>query len=329
MNVHTQDRDATTVSRINAGIDVSKAWLDACWGQHAHRFAHDADGIKQLAASLGQAQVDLVVMEASGGYEMASAAALQAEGFAVAVLNARQARDFARALGVLAKTDRVDARVLRDFANVIARHPERDRYLRALPDEQRLHLAALVLRRRQPLDMRIAETNRLTTAHRSARKSLAAVLRLLDAQLKSVDADIDGCMRKYFKDALTWLDTVKGVGPVLKSTLLALLPELGQLSGRAISALVGVAPIARESGQWRGKRQTWGGRHDVRSVLYMATLSAVQHNPVLKQFYQRLIGAGKLPKVALVACMRKLLVILNAMVRDRTSWKAPMLNLST
>ncbi len=317
------------MSRINAGIDVSKAWLDACWGQHARRFAHDADGIKQLAASLGQAQVDLVVMEASGGYEMASAAALQAEGFAVAVLNARQARDFARALGVLAKTDRVDARVLRDFANVIARHPERARYLRALPDEQRLHLAALVLRRRQLLDMRIAEANRLPTAHRSARKSVAAVLRLLDAQLKSVDADIDGCMRKYFKEALTWLDTVKGVGPVLKSTLLALLPELGHLSGRAISALVGVAPIARESGQWRGKRQTWGGRHEVRAVVYMATLSAVKHNPVLKQFYRRLIAAGKAPKVALVACMRKLLVILNAMVRDRTTWKQqPLLNLS-
>jgi transposase len=329
MNVHTQDRDAATVSRINAGIDVSKAWLDACWGQHAHRFAHDADGIKQLAASLGQAQVDLVVMEASGGYEMASVAALQAEGFAVAVLNARQARDFARSMGVLAKTDRVDARVLRDFANVIAVHPKRDRYLRALPDEQRVQLAALVLRRRQLLDMRIAEANRLTTAHRSARKSLAAVLQLLDAQLKSVDADIDGCMRQHFKETLRWLDTVKGVGPVLKSTLLALLPELGHLSGRAISALVGVAPIARESGQWRGKRQTWGGRHDVRAVVYMATLSAVRHNPVLKQFYQRLIGAGKLPKVALVACMRKLLVILNAMARDRTTWRAPTLNLST
>ena len=317
------------MSRINAGIDVSKAWLDACWGQHADRFAHDTDGIKQLAAKLGQAQVDLVVMEASGGYEMASAAALQAEGFAVAVLNARQARDFARALGVLAKTDRVDARVLRDFANVIAMHPERDRYLRALPDEQRLHLAALVLRRRQLLDMRIAEANRLPTAHRSAHKSVAAVLRMLDAQLKRVDADIDGCMRKYFKEALTWLDTVKGVGPVLKSTLLALLPELGHLSGRAISALVGVAPIARDSGQWRGKRQTWGGRHEVRAVVYMATLSAVKHNPVLKQFYQRLIGTGKAPKVALVACMRKLLVILNAMVRDRTIWKQPILNLST
>lgn len=329
MNVHTQDRDAATVSRINAGIDVSKAWLDACWGQHAHRFAHDADGIKQLAASLGQAQVDLVVMEASGGYEMASAAALQAEGFAVAVLNARQARDFARSMGVLAKTDRVDARVLRDFANVIAVHPKRDRYLRALPDEQRLQLAALVLRRRQLMEMRIAEANRLTTAHRSARKSLAAVLRLLEEQLKSVDADIDGCMRQHFKETLTWLGTVKGVGPVLKSTLLALLPELGRLSGRAISALVGVAPIARESGQWRGKRQTWGGRHDVRAVLYMATLSAVQHNSVLKQFYQRLIGAGKAPKVALVACMRKLLVILNAMARDRTTWRAPTLNLST
>lgn len=319
-SVHQQGRDAATAPRINAGIDVAKDWLDVCWGDQARRFAHDADGIKQLAAALQQAQVDLIVIEASGGYEVAAAAALQADSFAVAVLNPRQTRDFAKSMGVLAKTDRVDARVLRDFANVIAVHPQRARYLRALPDEQRALLAALVLRRRQLVEMQVAERNRLRLAHRSARKSVNAVLKTLERQLMRVDADIDDCMRKQFTETLAWLDTVKGVGPVLKSTLLALLPELGQLRNRAISALVGVAPMARESGKWRGKRQTCGGRSEVRTVIYMATLAAVQCNPVLKTFHQRLVAAGKPPKVALVACMRKLLIILNAMVRDKAAW---------
>jgi transposase len=307
-------------SRTNAGIDVCKDWLDACWAAQAQRFTHDAEGIKQLAASLRQSQVDLVVMEASGGYEVAAAAALQAEGFAVAVLNPRQTRDFAKSMGVLAKTDQVDARVLRDFANVIALHPQRERYLRALPDAQRAHLAALVMRRRQLMEMRVAETNRLALAHPSARKSVTAILKALDKQLTRVDADIDGCMREQFQQTLACLDTVKGVGPVTKSTLLALLPELGRLNGRAISSLVGVAPMARESGAWRGKRQICGGRHEVRTVIYMATLSAVKYNPVLQRFHQRLISAGKPPKVALVACTRKLRVILNAMVRDGVAW---------
>jgi transposase len=320
MSVHQQGRDTTSASRVNAGIDVSKAWVDACWGETIQRFAQDADGIKQLAASLLEGGVDLVVMEASGGYEVAAAASLQAEGLAVAVLNPRQTRDFAKSLGVLAKTDQVDARVLRDFANVIAVHPQRHRYLRPLPDEKRAALAALVMRRRQLVEMRIAEAHRLATAHKSARKSVNAIVKALDRQLTSVDADIDDCMREHFKAMLTWLDTVKGIGPVTKSTLAALLPELGQLSRRAISALVGVAPMARDSGVWRGKRQIWGGRHGVRHVIYMATLSAVKHNAVLRQFHQRLIAAGKPPKVALVACMRKLLVILNAMARDRAPW---------
>jgi transposase len=328
MNVHQQGRDAPAVRRANAGIDVSKDWLDVCWTDQNRRFAHDADGIKQVAADLHRAQVDLVVIEASGGYEVAAAAALQAEGFAVAVLNPRQTRDFAKSMGVLAKTDRVDARVLRDFANVIAVHPQRARYLRPAPDEQRALLAALVMRRRQLMEMRVAEANRLALAHKSARKSVTAVLETLDRQLMAVDADIDGCMREQFKETLKLLRTVKGVGPVLRSTLLALLPELGRLSGRAISALVGVAPMARESGKWRGKRQTCGGRAEVRTVLYMATLAAVKHNPVLKAFHQRLRLAGKPPKVALVACMRKLLVILNAMVRDATAWQ-PAVNLQT
>jgi transposase len=321
MSVHQQGRETTAALRLNAGIDVSKGWVDACWGQEIQRFAQDAEDIRQLAASLLQADVDLVVMEATGGYEAAMAAALQAEGLAVAVLNPRQTRDFAKSMGVLAKTDQVDARVLRDFANVLAVHPQRHRYLRPLADDKRVQLAALVVRRRQLVEMRIAEANRLATAHKLARKSVNAILKALDRQLASVDADIDSCLREHFKDTLAWLDTVKGVGPVTKSTLVALLPELGRLSGRAISALVGVAPMARDSGKWRGKRQIWGGRHDVRHVIYMASLSAVRHNPVLRAFYERLIAAGKPPKVAMVACMRKLLVILNAMARDQAPWR--------
>jgi transposase len=320
MNVHRQGRDTTAASRLNAGIDVCKQWLDACWGHRSQRFSHDAEGIRQLAAALLEAGVDLVVLEATGGYEAAAAAALQAEGLAVAVLNPRQTRDFAKSLGVLAKSDRVDARVLRDFANVIAAHPQRQRYLRPLPDEQRVQLAALVMRRRQLVDMRVAETNRLATAHQAARKSLQAIVAALDEQLASVDSDIDQHLREHYKETMAFLRTLKGVGRVTLSTLLAMLPELGHLPGRSIAALVGVAPLARDSGQSHGRRQTWGGRHEVRSALYMAALSAVRFNPVLREFHQRLIAAGKPPKVALVACMRKMLVILNAMARERAPW---------
>jgi transposase len=320
MSVHQQGREAAAAPRVNAGIDVSKDGLDAVWGTESQHFANDAEGIEQLAAALTQAGVDLVVLEATGGYEALTATSLQLAGLAVAVVNPRQARDFAKSMGVLAKTDRVDARVLRDFAAVIAAHPQRSRYLRALPDGSRERLEALVRRRRQLVGMRKAEAQRLTQAHQAAKKSLAAVLKVIDQQLSALDHEIDGHMRSHFKEALRWLDTVKGVGPVTQSTLAASLPELGRLDRRAISALVGVAPLARDSGRMRGKRSTWGGRADVRAVLYMAALSAIKHNEVIGRFHQKLIEAGKPKKVAIVACMRKLLVILNAMLRDNTPW---------
>lgn len=323
MSVHQQGREAAAASRLNAGIDVSKDWLDASWGTEERRFGRDAEGIKQLTASLMGSGVDLVLLEATGGYEAAVAAALQVEGLAVVVVNPRQARDFAKSMGVLAKTDRLDAKVLRDFANVIAVHPQRERYLRPVSEERRVHLAALVARRRQLLDMRQAEANRLALAHKAARKSVMKMLKVLDREIEQIDLDIDGHMRAHFQEALAWLDTVKGVGPVLKSTLAAMLPELGQLGPRPISALVGVAPLACDSGQHRGRRRVWGGRAEVREVLYMATLSAVKHNAVLRAHHQRLLAAGKPKKVALVACMRKLLVILNAMARDRAPWNPP------
>ena len=299
-----------------AGIDVSKEWLDVDAGERQWRVDNSEQGWAALAAALRAAQVGLVVLEATGGYERGCVSALALAGFAVAVMNPRQVRDFAKAMGTLAKTDRVDARTLKQFAAVIAAHPQRQRYVRPLAEEAQLRLAALVTRRRQLVDMLTAERNRVALAHPSMHKSLRAVIRALEKQLLAMDTDIDQHLRTHHKDNLEWLDSVKGVGMVTAASLLGLLRELGTLSGKQIAALVGVAPLARDSGKTRGHRMVWGGRAEVRSVLYMATLSAVRFNPVIQTFHQRLIAAGKPPKVALVACMRKLLTILNAMMRD-------------
>ena len=301
---------------------MSKAHLDAAWDARFERVSNDAGGWDALVAKFKADGVDVVVLEASGGYQNAAACALQAAGFAVVMVNPRQARDFAKSLGRLEKTDRVDAHILRDFAEMIARHKDRERYIRALPDAQRAHLAALVMRRRQLLDMRTEETNRLHTAHQAARKSVQAMVRAIDKQLAAVDDDIDRHMQQHYKDLRTWLESASGVGQVTSATMVALLGELGHLPGRSIAKLVGVAPLARDSGPRRGSRAIWGGRSEVRSVVYMATVSATKHNPAIRAFYERLIAKGKPPKVALVACMRKLLTILNAMARDHTVWDA-------
>lgn len=313
---------ATGVVRPNAGIDVSKQHLDACWVAQDQRVANDASGWRELIALLVAANVDLVVLEATGGFERGLVCALQAAGITVARVNPRQARDFAKSMGVLAKTDRVDARVLRDFADVLARHKERAKYITAPVDAHRAELAALVMRRRQLVEMRVAESNRLTLAGKRAVRSIKAVLRTLDKQLGALDGDIDDLLDKHFGAQRSLLDSVKGVGPVTIMTLQAALPELGKLNRREVAKLVGIAPLADDSGTRRGKRRIWGGRGDVRAVVYMATLSAIQHNPVIRAFYTRLIAAGKLPKVAIVACMRKLLTILNAMARDVAAWDA-------
>ncbi len=320
MSVHAQGREAVAAARPNAGIDVSKQHLDAAWADRVEQVSNDAGGWDVLAAKLKADGVDVVVLEASGGYEKGVACALQLSGLAVVVLNARQARDFAKAMGQLAKTDAVDAQVLKQFAAVIARHPQRERYIRALPEDKRSYLAALVTRRRQLLDMHKAESSRLELAHAAARSSLRAVLRALEKQLATVDHNIDQYMRQHFKEVAKLLDSVKGVGDVTISTLTALLGELGQLPRRQIAKLAGVAPLACDSGKRRGVRSVWGGRTEVRSVLYMATLSAMTHNRVIREFHERLVAKGKPPKVAIVACMRKLLTILNAMMRDGTAW---------
>lgn len=323
MSMHQQGGVANGVQRPSAGIDVAKQHLDACLGGEIWRVVNEASGWDELIARFKDSEVELVVLEASGGYERGLVCALQDAGLAVARINPRQSRDFAKSLGVLAKTDRLDARCLRDFANLLNSHPQRAKFITPLLEEQRLELAALMTRRRQLVEMRVAEANRLQQAssHRAVR-SIKKILRALDEQLAEIDSDVDDHLDRHFKEQRALLEGVKGVGPVTVMTLAAALPEIGQLSRREIVKLVGLAPLADDSGTRSGKRQIWGGRRDVRCVLYMASLAAVRHNPVIAAFHRRLIAAGKPKKVAIVACMRKLLVILNAMLRDGTAWNA-------
>lgn len=304
------------------GIDVSKATLDIAASSAIEQFsvANDADGFDAIIAELRKHAVALVLMEATGGLEAAVACALQAEGFEIAVVNPRQARDFARAMGYLAKTDRIDARVLAQMAEVIHRHPERDRFIRALPDVERQVLAVMVVRRRQLITMLVAERNRLHPAHPQSRKSINIIIKALEDELARIDKDMNTHIRNHFKELSERLNSIKGVGTMTVAALLAEVPELGRLSRREISALVGVAPVNRDSGTMRGRRTIFGGRAGVRTALYMAALVATRFNPVIKAFYTRLVAAGKPKKVALVACMRKLLTILNAMLRKNEGW---------
>jgi transposase len=309
-------------ARPNAGVDVSKQQVDVCCANVEQRLANDAAGWDELAALLKAAQVDLVVVEATGGYERGVVCALQNIGITVARVNPRQARDFAKAMGVLAKTDRVDARLLRDFADVLARHKDRQKYLTPLVTPARQELAELMTRRRQLVEMRVAEQNRLEHAGKRAARSISSVIKTLDKQLAAIDEHIDKNLEEHFKGQRKLLDTFTGVGPVTILSVTAMLPELGRLGHRQINKLVGVAPLADDSGDSRGKRRIWGGRAEVRAVVYMAALVAIRHNPVIAAFYKRLLLAGKPKKVAIVACMRKILTILNAMLRDQTAWDA-------
>ncbi|WFQ78458.1 IS110 family transposase [Xenorhabdus sp. SF857] len=291
------------------GIDVSKASLDIAvsTGVEAFTASNDPDGFDAIVSVLKQHLVSLILMEATGGLESAVACSLQAEGFDVVVINPRQARDFARAMGYLAKTDRIDAKVLTQMAEVINRHPERERFIRALPDAERQILSAMVVRRRQLITMLVAERNRLHPAHPQSRKSINTVIKALEAELARIDEDMNKHIQIHFKELADRLSAIKGIGAMTTAALLAEVPELGKLSRREISALVGVAPVNRDSGTMRGRRTIFGGRAGVRTALYMATLVATRFNPVIKTFYNRLLAAGKAKKVALVACMRKLL----------------------
>ena len=316
-----------TASGVVVGIDVAKAHLDVAVSGASlgtERWSNDAEGHSELVAALQPLDVALVVMEASGGYEAAVTCALQAAGLAVAVVNPRQARDFAKSMGQLAKTDRIDAKMLAELARVLLSRQDLARYLRPVTDAQQRVLAALVTRRRQLLAMLVSERLRLQVAMAEVRPSIETMITAIRAQLDELEGQMLAHLREHFGELDAVLRSTVGIGPIASATLIAELPELGQLSRRRIAALVGVAPMANESGARRGRRSIRGGRFEVRRVLYMATLSAIHSNPVIEGFYRRLIAAGKLPKVALVACMRKLLTILNAMAKTRRRWDHSM-----
>lgn len=312
-----------SASCVVVGVDVAKAHVDvAVLGGTlaAQRFENQAEGHSALTAALKPLDVALVVMEATGGYETELACALQGAGFAVAVVNPRQARDFAKSMGRLSKTDAVDARMLAELAAVLLRREDLTRFLRPLPDPQQQHLAALVTRRGQLLAMLLSERQRLQITPKGLHPSIEAIIAAIQTQLDDLEAQMVDHVRAHFAELDRVLRSASGIGPVASATLIAELPELGRLNRRQIAALVGVAPMANDSGASQGRRRIQGGRFDVRRVLYMAALTASRRNPVIKTFYERLIAAGKRPKVALVACMRKLLTILNAMVRTHTPW---------
>jgi transposase len=305
------------------GIDVAKPHVDvSVLGAKfdAQRFDNDAEAHSALAAALKPLGVALVVMEATGGYEAALACALQAAGLPVAVVNPRQARDFAKSMGRLAKTDRIDARMLAEFAAVLVRRDDLASLIRPLADAQQQALAAMVTRRRQLVTMMLSERQRLQLAIAVVRSSIEAMIEAIRKQLDDVEAQMVSHVQANYAELDKLLRSASGIGPVASATLIAELPELGKLNRREIAALVGVAPMANDSGNSKGRRRVQGGRFEIRRVLYMATLTAARHNPAIKTFYDRLLAAGKLPKVALVACMRKLLTTLNAMVKTNKPW---------
>lgn len=300
------------------GIDVAKAELVLARRPSGPGAVHPNTevGIAALVEQLRPEAPTLIVLEATGGYERRVVVALAAAGFPLVVANPRQVRDFARATGQLAKTDQIDAEILALFAERVQPTP------RPLPDAAATALDALLTRRRQVLEMLLAERQRLEHALPAIRRSLAQHIRWLERQLAEVDDDLDTTIQSspVWRAQENLLRSVPGIGPVVSRVLIGELPELGRLTGKQIAALVGVAPLAHDSGTMKRPRLIWGGRAPVRAALYMAALVASRRNPVIRAFYSRLVTAGKPKKVALIACMRKLLLILNAMLRSQTPW---------
>jgi transposase len=304
------------------GIDMAKARFE--WGVHGarttHAAANDPAGYDSLLMELRQRRVGLIVIEATGGLEHALASLLLQHGYAVAVVNPRAAREFARSMGHLAKTDTIDALALAHYAHTLA-HKADQAGVRMNPVPAQLEaLQAMVLRRKQLMDMRTAEMNRRSGPMRVLRKSIDAVITFLDKQIAALDKDIGAHLSEHFKDLERRLDEVTGVGPNTCATMIAFMPELGKISNARAAKLAGLAPLNNDSGNFRGQRSVWGGRSIVRGALYMATLSAVRFNPAIRPFYVRLLAAGKPKKVALTACSHKLLRILNAIARDGQPW---------
>lgn len=307
-------------ARCVVGLDVAKAAIDVAVRPARRppwRVLYDEAGLASLVESLAALTPALVVLEATGGYEARVASALALAGLPVAIVNPRQVRDFAKAVGILAKTDRLDAGVLAHFGDAVRPTP------RALPDDAQADLAALVARRRQLVEMLTAERNRRHRARPALHPSLDAHIAWLETQLRDTDHDLQQRIEAspLWRSHEQLLRSVPGIGPATARVLLSELPELGRLSPGQISKLVGVAPLNRDSGQRTGARQIWGGRAPIRGALYMATVVATRYNPVIRVFYQRLRAAGKPPKVALVAAMHKLLIILNAMIKQQRAWQ--------
>ena len=301
------------------GIDVSKAQLDVAVMPEgaAFRISNDEAGIEALLARLKPLHPDLVVMEATGGYETAAAMGISGAGIRLAVVNPRQVRDFAKASGYLAKTDAIDARLIAQFGLAI------DPQVSPMADEDTRELQAMLARRSQLIAMRTQEKNRLAVAVGSVRKPIKEHIAWLDRHIASLDLDLTNKLRTSpaWKAQEDLLRSFKGIGPVNARTMLADLPELGTLNRKQIAALVGVAPFNCDSGKFKGQRHIWGGRFRVRNALFMGATSAIRFNPVIKAFYERLTQRGKPHKVALVACMRKMLTILNTMARTRQPWQ--------
>ena len=313
------------MNELFVGIDVSKARLDvAVGGVEQFSVSNDLAGHTQLCERLRELNPRLIVMEATGGLERAVAAQLTAQELALRVVNPRQVRQFAQAAGILAKTDQLDAAVLVRFAQAMQLEP------RALPSEQVQALQALIARRHELTEMLTMERNRLRLAHPSVRRALKKSIQWLESQLKDTDDDIGGMLREcgVWREKVELLESVPGIARVTSLRLVTTLPELGTLNRRQISALAGVAPFNQDSGQWRGRRRIYGGRAAARSALYMAALVGSRHNPVLRAFYRRLRTAGKPAKVALTACMRKLLTILNSMLRDGRRWSPTLVDVA-
>jgi len=309
-------------SELFVGIDVSKDLLDVCIHPTIEykSFSNHEKGIGELVEFVSSLNPKLVVLEATGGYEMAVVSVLAARQQPVVVVNPRQVRDFAKATGKLAKTDRIDAAVIAHFGAAL--RPE----VRPLKDPDAQALGALIARRRQIVEMVTMEKNRIIGVPSDIHKSIKEHITWLEARLKSANDDINRSIHNMpmWKEKDEIFQSIKGVGPTTSATLLTELPELGELNRKQIAALAGVAPLNRDSGKVKGKRVVWGGRGQLRAVLYMSTLVATRFNPTIKTFYQRLLLAGKCKKVAITACMRKLLTIINVMVKNKTKWQDPV-----
>jgi len=306
-------------TKVFVGVDVSKDSLDVATGPKKDiiTFVNDQKGVDALVNKLNRIDAELTVFESTGGYELLAASSLAEAGLPVVIVNPRQVRNFAKATGILAKTDALDARVIAHFAQAVK--PD----VRPLKDAETSELTALVTRRRQIVEMIVAESNRLKLANKRSIKDIKDHIRWLKKRLDKIETDIGKTIQNspiwHCKDNI--LRSVPGIGPITSASLICDLPELGVLGSKKIAMLVGLAPLNCDSGKFKGRRRIWGGRAAVRSGLYMATLAAIRCNPPIKEFYQRLIAAGKCHKVAATACMRKLLIIVNAMLRDQTLWQ--------